>query len=66
MKATFLHDLVGSNPKSLSAGEIIQTPKTKLCSLKAQGLLSPSEGDKLYTEGELVGLNLAMKRLVES
>ena len=65
LKATCLHDLVGSNPKALSIYEIIQTLKTKLRSLKAQGPWIPSEGNKLDTKGELTGINLAMNKLVE-
>ena len=44
MKATFLHDLVKSNPKAMYAYEIIQKLNTKFRSLKAQGLWIPSEG----------------------
>ena len=50
----------------MSADEIIRTLKTKFWSLKYQGLCSPSEGNKLYTEGELDGLKLAMNNLLES
>ena len=66
MKAAGLHNLVVSNPKALSADGIIRTLKTKFWSLKAQRLCSPSEGKKLDTEGDLTGLKLAMKNMVES
>ena len=46
---TGLHNLVGNNPKALSIDEIIRTLKTKLRSLKAHGLRSPSERKKLDT-----------------
>ena len=65
MKAAGLHNLVVSNPKALSADEIIRTLKTKLWSLKAQGLWSPSEVNKVDTNGNLDGLKLAMKNMVE-
>ena len=40
MKTTCLHNLVDSNPKSLSSDDIIHTLKNKFHSLKAQGLWS--------------------------
>ena len=64
MKTTAIHDLVYINSKALSADEIIRTLKNKLWYIKAQGLWSTSEGKKLYMEGELAGLNLAMNKLV--
>ena len=66
LKATGLHELVNSNPKYLSAEEIIWILKTKLQSLKAQRLWSPAESKKEDTEGDLDGLNLTMDKLVES
>ena len=58
--------MVDSNPKALSANDIIQTLNNKFWSLNTQGLLSPSEGSKLDTEGPMDGLNLDMKIIVES
>ena len=66
MKATGLHDMVDSNLKALSIYDIIRTLKTKLWSLKDQGMWSPSKGNKLDIEGELAGLKLAMNKLGES
>ena len=66
MKDTWLHDVVYSNPKSLSVDEIIRKLKTKFRSLKSQGLWSPSKIRKLETEGDLESLKLAMKKLAES
>ena len=66
MKAKGIHDLVYNNPKELSADEIIWTLKTKLWSLKSQGLWSRYKGKKLNTEGDLAGLNLAMDNILKS
>ena len=66
MKATFLHDLVDSNTKALSAEDIIWKLKTKFRSLKAQVMWSTHEENKLDTEGDLYGLNLAMNNLMET
>ena len=66
MKSTGLHDLVDRNHKALYVDEIILTLETKFLSLKAQGLWSPSEGDKLDTEGEMDGINMDMSNMVES
>ena len=66
MKATCLNDLVDSNPKALSADEIIQTRKTKLWSLKAQVLWSPAESNRLDMESDISGLNTSMNKMVES
>ena len=63
-KDTGLNDLVEIKPKALFADNIIRTLNNKFRSLKAQGLWSTSEGKKLYMEGELAGLNLAMNKLV--
>ena len=65
LKHTGLHDLVKSNTKDLYADEIIWTLKTKLRSLKYQGLWSPSESKKVDMGGEMAGLNLDMNKLVE-
>ena len=65
LKATGLHDLADRNPKALYADDIIRTLQTKFWSLQAQGLCSPPERNKLYMEGNLAGLNLVMKKLVE-
>ena len=64
LKAIGLRKLVGSNPKSLSADEIIRTLNTKLWSLKSQGLRSPDKSKQLDTEGELAGPKLATNKLV--
>ena len=53
--------MVDSNPKALSANDIIQTLNNKFWSLNTQGLLSPSEGNKLDTEGHMADINLDMK-----
>ena len=66
LKTAGLHDLVDIKPKALSADEIIWTLKTKFRYLKDQELWSPSEENKLDTEGDLADLNLAMNNLVES
>ena len=65
INATCLHNLVDSNPKDLYEGDIIRTLKTKLRSLKAQGLCRPAEIKKAETDGDLAVLNLAMNKLVE-
>ena len=66
MKATCLHELVDSNTKALSADSIIRNLKTKLWSLKYQGLCSTFEGDKLDTEGDLSGIKMSINKLVQS
>ena len=66
LKATFLHDLVDSNPKALSEDNFYRTIKTKFQYLKVQGLWSPAESTKLVMEGELAGLNMAMNKMVKS
>ena len=66
LKATDLHYLVGSNPKSVYTYVITWTLKTKFQTLKAQGRWSSSDGRKLDTEGDMAGLKLAMHKLVES
>ena len=48
------------------ADDIIRTLKTKSRSLKAQGLWSLSEGNKLDMVGEISGIKLAMNKLTES
>ena len=47
LKATWLYNLVDSRPKSLDADRIIRTLKTKLWSLKYQGLWSPAQINKV-------------------
>ena len=66
MKACSLHYLVDRNYKVLPEDEIIQTLKTKFCYIKAQGLWSPSEGNKLDMGGDLDGLKLDTNNMAES
>ena len=66
MKATGLHILINRKPKVLSADDIIQTLKNKSRSIKAQRMCSLSAVKKSYMEGELVGIELSMKKLAES
>ena len=66
LNATSLNGLVDSNPKSLSADDILWTFKAKFWSLKVQVLHIPYESNKLDMEGELNGLKLAMNKMVES
>ena len=66
IKATGLDDLIDSNPKALSANEIILNINTKFRYLKSQGMWGPSEEKQLHTEGDLDGLNMEMNKLVGS
>ena len=66
MRSTGLYDLVKNKPKSLSSDDLIRTLKNKLCSLKAQGLWIISEINKLYMEGDIYVIKMAMNNLVES
>ena len=52
-KATYLHGLFDRKPKTLHVDKIIRTLKTKLRFLKAQGMWSPIEIDKLDKEIDL-------------
>ena len=65
-KYTFLHDMVDSNPKALSAYEIIRTLKTKFRFLEALLMWTTFERNKVYTEGDPDGLKLSMNKMVES
>ena len=66
LKAKGLNNVVDSNPKALSVDDIIWTLKTKLQSLKAQGMWGTDKIKKLDTEVEMAGLKMTINDLVES
>ena len=64
MKTKFLNDLFGSNPKAMSVDKIIRTLKNKIWYINYQVLQSPSKVNKVYTEGDMDVLKLAMNEMV--